>query len=108
MSTSGFFHESVSQRAPEYTVRAVLNFLKIRREIHSSRCTTGVVYIGGKRKKTSVIKILIILFGHLCFATGVIDIGGKFAASIIDTGGKFATGINNMRKTGGKISSRCC
>ncbi len=26
-------------------------------------------------------------------ATGVVDIGGKFAACIIDTGGKFATGV---------------
>jgi hypothetical protein len=66
------------------------------------------------------------------FATGVIDIGGKFAASvvdtggqlplvllilhggkfaagagIVDTGGKFSTGINNSSKTGGKIFRRC-
>jgi hypothetical protein len=40
-------------------------------------------------------------------ATGVVDIGGKFAAGIVDTGGKFATGINNTSETGGKICRRC-
>ena len=33
--------------------------------IHGSRCTTGVNDTGGKRKKSSIRKILIILFGHL-------------------------------------------
>ncbi len=32
---------------------------------------------------------------------------GKFAAGIVDTGGKFATGVNNTRRTGGKICRRC-
>jgi hypothetical protein len=46
------------------------------------------------------------------FATGVVDIGGKFAAGVVDTGvvdtgGKIATGINNTSETGGKICRRC-
>jgi hypothetical protein len=40
-------------------------FSKIRGDIRSSRCTTGVVDTGGKWKKSSIIKVLIILFGHL-------------------------------------------
>ncbi len=39
---------------PEYTIRAFFS------KIHSSRCTTSV-----KWKKSSIIKVLIILFGHL-------------------------------------------
>ena len=38
---------------------------KIRGDIRSSGCTTGVVDTGGKWKKSSIIKVLIILFGHL-------------------------------------------
>ncbi len=41
------------------------NFLEICGDIRSSRCTTGVVDTGGKWKKSSIIKVLIILFGHL-------------------------------------------
>ncbi len=37
-------------------------FSKIRRDIRSSRCTTGVVDISGKCKKPSIIKDLINLF----------------------------------------------
>jgi hypothetical protein len=39
-------------------------FSKIRRDIPSSRCTTIVVDIGGKWKKSSIRKVLIILFGN--------------------------------------------
>jgi hypothetical protein len=42
------------------------------------------------------------------FATGVVDMGGKYATGIGDTSGKFATGINNTNFTGGKICRRCC
>jgi hypothetical protein len=35
---SGFFHESVSPPAPEYPIRTVSNFLKIRGDIRKSRC----------------------------------------------------------------------
>jgi hypothetical protein len=54
-----------------------------------------ILVTGGKWKNSSIIKVLIILFGHLQIhfwqiSTGVVDTGGKFAAGIIDTGGKFA------------------
>jgi hypothetical protein len=72
-----------------------------------------------KWKKSSIIKILIILFGLLwevelayrcIFAFKFtlrsqqpdIVTGGKFVVRFIDTGGKFATDINNTCKTGGK------
>jgi hypothetical protein len=111
-----------------------LNFSKIRGDIRSSRCTTGVVDTGGEWKNSSIIKVLIILFGHLweveltyryifalkftlrsqqpdsvpiiCHWHGAIDTGGKFAAGFFDTGGKFANVINNTSKTGGKICRR--
>jgi hypothetical protein len=40
-------------------------FSKIRGDIRSSRCTTRVVDTGGKWKKSSIRKVLNILFGHL-------------------------------------------
>jgi hypothetical protein len=52
-------------QAPEYTIRAVSVFFEIRRDIRSSRCTTGVVDTSGKWKKSSIRIILIILFGQL-------------------------------------------
>jgi hypothetical protein len=55
-------------------------FSKIRRDIHKSRCTTGINVTSGK------------------FATGVSDSGGKFSAGVNYAGGKFTTGIND---TGG-------
>jgi hypothetical protein len=64
-STSGFFHESVSPKPLSIPLGLFRIFSKIRGDIHSSRCTTGVVDIGGKWQKSSIIKVLIILFGHL-------------------------------------------
>jgi hypothetical protein len=52
--------------APEYTIRTVSNFSKLRGDIRKSRCTTG-----GK------------------IAAGINDTGGKFATGFNDTGGKF-------------------
>ncbi len=52
-----FFSWISFPQAPEYTIRAVSNFTKIRGNICSSRCT--------KWKKSSIIKVLIILFGQL-------------------------------------------
>ncbi len=52
-------------QAPEFTIRAVSNFLKICGNMRSSRCTTGVVDTGSQWKKSSIIKVLIILLGHL-------------------------------------------
>jgi hypothetical protein len=54
-------------------------------KIRSSRCTNGVVDSGGKWKKSSVRKVL-----------------------IIDIGGKFATIINNTSIIGGKICRQYC
>jgi hypothetical protein len=58
-STSGFFHESVSQ-APEYTVRAVSNFFE-----NSRRYSQLKVHRRRKWKKSTIINVLIILFGQL-------------------------------------------
>ncbi len=63
--TSGFFHESVSPKHLSIPVRPFRIFSKIRGDIRGSRCTTGVNDTGGKWKKSSSRKILIILFGHL-------------------------------------------
>ncbi len=52
-STLGFFHESVSKP------------LSIFSKNHIARCSTCVVDNGGKWKKSSMKKVLIILFGHL-------------------------------------------
>ncbi len=46
--------------APDYTIKAISNFLKIRGDIGSSRCTSSV-----KWKKSSIRKVFIIFFGHL-------------------------------------------
>ncbi len=51
--------------APEYPIRPFPILSKIRGEIRSSRLTTGVVDTGGKWKKSSIRKILIIGLGHL-------------------------------------------
>jgi hypothetical protein len=40
-------------------------FAKIRWDIRSSKCTTGVSETGGKWKKNFKQKVLIILLGHL-------------------------------------------
>jgi hypothetical protein len=68
-----FFMNQFPQ-ASEY--RAVSNFSKIRGDIRSSRCTTGVVDTDGK------------------FAAGVVDTDGKFAAGVVDTDG--APGLANF------------
>ncbi len=47
------------------TLRPFRIFSKIRGDIRGSRCTTGVNDTGGKWKKSSSRKIVIILFGHL-------------------------------------------
>ncbi len=60
-----FFHESVSPKHLSIPLRPFQIFLKIRGDILSSRCTTGVVDTGGKWKKSLIRKMLIILFVHL-------------------------------------------
>jgi hypothetical protein len=44
--------------APEYTIRAVQIFSKIRGDNCSSRCTSGVVDTSGQWKKSSIKKVL--------------------------------------------------
>jgi hypothetical protein len=60
-----FFRESVSPKPLSISLGPFRIFSKIRGDIRSSTCTTGVVGIGGEWKKSSIRKILIILFGHL-------------------------------------------
>jgi hypothetical protein len=64
ISTSGFFHKSVSPKPLSIPLGPFQIFSKILSDIGSSRCTTSVVDTGGKWKKSSIIKVLIILFGH--------------------------------------------
>ncbi len=49
-------------QAPEYTIGPFQMFSKIRGDIRSSRCTTGVLDTGGKWKKSSTRKVLIIFW----------------------------------------------
>jgi len=60
-----FFHESVSPKHLSIPFRPNQIFSKIRRDIRGSRCTTVVVDTVGEWKKSSIRKILLILFGHL-------------------------------------------
>ncbi len=53
-------------QAPEYRSRALSNIFSICGEIRSSRRTTSVNDTCGKCKKSSIGKVSIILFGHLC------------------------------------------
>ncbi len=79
-----FFKNQFPPPAPEYPIRTVSNFSKIRGDIRKSRCTTGINDTGGK------------------FATGV-NHTANFATSfagVVDTEGKFATGVND---TGGNL-----
>jgi hypothetical protein len=121
-----FFRESVSPK-PLNTIRAVLNFFENSRR-YSQLKGTGVFDTGGKWKKSSIIKVFIVLFGHLweveltyryIFAfkftlrsqqpdiVPIICHRCQIASGIFDTGGKFATGINITSETGGKICHRC-
>jgi hypothetical protein len=62
---SGFFLESVSHKPLIIQLGLFRIFSKIRGDIRSSRFATGVNDTGGKWKKPSSRKILLILFGHL-------------------------------------------
>jgi hypothetical protein len=62
---SDYFHESVSLQPQSIPLRPFRIFLKIRGDIRSSRLATGVNDTGGKWKKSSIRKIVIISFGHL-------------------------------------------
>ncbi len=71
-------------------------FSKIRGDIHSSSCTTGVLDTGGMWKKSPIIKVLIILLTVRSQQPDIVPIT------------VFATGINNTSKTGSKICRRFC
>jgi hypothetical protein len=71
----------------QFPIRAVSKFSKICGDIRSSRCTTGVVDIGGK------------------FTTCVVDTCGNLPPGVVDSGGKFSTGINDSGDTGGKFTA---
>ncbi len=62
---SGFFKKSVPPQPQRISLRPFRIFSKIRGDIRSSRFATGVNDTGGKWKKSSIRKILIILFGYL-------------------------------------------
>jgi hypothetical protein len=55
-----FFHESVSPKHLSIALQPFQIFMKIRRDIRGSRCTTGVIDTVGKWKKSSSGKILTI------------------------------------------------
>jgi hypothetical protein len=57
--------KSVSPHPQSIPLRPVRIFSKIHGDIRSSSFATGVNDTGGKWKKSSIRKILIILFGHL-------------------------------------------
>ncbi len=77
VSTSGFFHESVSPRPPSISLEPFWIFSKIRRDIRELMFITGVNDTGDK------------LF------SGVNDIGEKFIASVNDTAKKLFTSVND-------------
>jgi hypothetical protein len=54
-----FFHESVSFKPLSIPLGPFQIFSKIRGDICSSSCTTGVVDTNGKWKKSSIRKVLI-------------------------------------------------
>jgi len=58
-----FFYESVSPQPQSIPLGPFRFFSKIRGHIRSSRLTTGVADTGGKWKKSSIRKILIIFVG---------------------------------------------
>ncbi len=115
------FYESVSPRPLSIPLGPFRIFSKIRGDIRSSRCTTAVVDTGGKWKKSSIIKVLIILFGHLWVEVTYRYI---FALKFILSSQQprivpiichrchwhrrqICAGINNTSETVGKICRRC-
>ncbi len=100
-----FFSWISFPQAPEYTIRAVSNFFEHSLRYLQHKCTTSVIDTSGKWKKSSIIKVLIILFGHLLEVE--LTYRYIFATGVVDSSGKFATGINNISETGGKICRWC-
>jgi hypothetical protein len=73
-SASGFLHGSVSPKPLIIPLGLFQMFSKIRGDIRSWKCTTGINNNSGTSGK-------------------IVDTGGKFAAGDVDTGGKFATSV---------------
>ncbi len=63
--TFGFLQGSVFPKPLIIPLGPFQTFSKIRRDIRSSRCTTGVVDTGGEWEKFSIRKIFNISYGHL-------------------------------------------
>jgi hypothetical protein len=109
--TSGLFHESVSHKPLSIPLGPFKTFPKIHGDIHSSRCTTGIVdNTSGKWKKSSIRKFLNVFCGHLWVVEFTLrckqsDIVPLFLTGVVDTGGKFATVINNASDTSGKFTA---
>jgi hypothetical protein len=92
--TSGFLHGSVTPQTPDYTNRAISNFSKIRGDIRNSRCTTGVVYTGGKFAASVVNTGGNLLLASLTLVANLPPVSTtlgklveKFATGVVDTGG---------------------
>jgi hypothetical protein len=84
-------------QALKYTIRAVLNFYENSQSYSQLKVHHGVIDTGGKWKKSSIIKVLIILFGHLW----EVELIYRYIFAFI------ATNINSTSETGGKICRRC-
>ncbi len=102
---SGFFHESVSPKPLSIPLKQFQMFPKIHRDIRSPSCTTCIINTSGKWRKSSMRKVLTVLFVHLW----VVELTYRYIFSF-----KwycfplFATGINDTIGTIGKIYCRCC
>jgi hypothetical protein len=101
------FNESVSPKPLSIPIGPFQIFVKVRGDICSSRCTTGVVDTGGKRKNlqsenfliffgTSLCSTVELTYGYiisfkftfslvllLLFVTGVVDTGGALSLANI-------------------------
>ncbi len=82
---------------------------KDRGDIHSSRCTTGVVDTSRKKKKSAIRKVLIILFGHLCAVdlTCLYIFSFKFPSRCQQTNIVPRVNYNDTSATSGKICRPC-
>jgi hypothetical protein len=99
ISTSGFFHESVSPKPLSIQLGPFQFFFENSRrylQLNVHQMANGEIF-----KLKSVSSLILFPF----FAIDVVDTSCKFSACIIDTDDKFATGISNISSTGGKI---CC
>ncbi len=81
-------------------------FSKIRGDIHSSRLTTDVNDTGGKWKKCSIRKVIIILLGHLWIVelTYIYIFAFKFTLRYLQP---IVCHRQHISETGGKICLRC-